>query len=94
MVCVFYDTLKEYIMTQKAKVLAALKTGEAMTAKQMKARFRVGNPYEVVRQLREDGFAVYCNEKKNSKGEVKSFYRLGTPSRAMVRAAYAAGVSF
>lgn len=80
--------------TKTDKVLAAFKAGEELTAKQIGARFKVGNPAEVVRQLRMKGNAIYCNEKTNRAGYTKNFYRLGTPSKAMVAAAYAAGVSF
>ncbi|MEK9696168.1 MAG: hypothetical protein VW270_10400 [Candidatus Poseidoniales archaeon] len=77
-------------MTKTDRVLQALMGGEELTAKQIKARFSVGNPAEVVRQLRFKGFAVYSNPKRNSKGETKSFYRLGTPSREVVAAGYRA----
>jgi predicted ArsR family transcriptional regulator len=77
-------------MSKKARVLEALQTGEQFTAKQIAARFNVKNPREVVRSLRADGFAIYANERTNSKGQTKSFYRLGTPTRAMVAAGYAA----
>jgi transcription initiation factor IIE alpha subunit len=77
-------------MSKKARVLEALQTGEQFTAKQISARFNVKNPREVVRSLRADGFAIYANERTNSKGQTKSFYRLGTPTRAMVAAGYAA----
>jgi len=77
-------------MTKTDRVLQALMGGEELTAKQIKARFSVGNPAELVRQLRFKGFAVYSNPKKNSKGETKNFYRLGTPSRKVVAAGYRA----
>ena len=77
-------------MTKTAKVLAALQNGDQLTAKQIAARFNVGNPHEVVRQLRFKGFAIYSNASTNSKGAVKNFYRLGTPSRAVVAAGYRA----
>jgi predicted transcriptional regulator len=76
-------------MTQTATVLNALMAGEELTAKQIAARYSVGNPYEVVRQLRENGHAIYLNKRKDSKGRVTHKYRLGTPSRAMVASAYA-----
>jgi hypothetical protein len=79
----------EYIMTKTDSVLSALQKGEELTAAQIKARFSVGNPHEVVRSLREKGHAVYLNERTNSKGEITMKYRLGTPSRAMVAMAYA-----
>ena len=77
-------------MTKTARVLQALQNGEQLTAKQIAARFSAGNPHEVVRSLRSKGYAIYANQRTNSKGETKTFYRLGTPSRAMVAAAYAA----
>ena len=77
-------------MSKTARILEALMGGEELTAKQMKARFSVGNPAEVVRQLRFKGFAVYTNPRTNSKGKTKNFYRLGTPSRAVVAAGYRA----
>jgi len=80
-------------MSQAAKLLNILTSGEQVTAKQIRNRTGAKNPYEAVRSLREKGYAVYCNERTNSKGETKSFYRLGTPTRAMVAAAYAMGVS-
>ena len=76
-------------MTIKAKVLEALQSGNQLTAKQIASRFGSGNPREVVRSLRADGFAIFANPKTNSKGETKTFYLLGTPTRAMVAAAYA-----
>ena len=82
---------KTVVASQADRVLAALQAGEELTAKQIRARFSAKNPYEVVRQVRHQGYAVYANERTNSKGETKTFYRLGTPSRAMVAAAYAAG---
>jgi len=77
-------------MTKTERVLEALQNGEQLTAKQIAARFSSGNPREVVRSLRSKGYAIYANQRTNSKGESKTFYRLGTPTRAMVAAAYAA----
>jgi hypothetical protein len=78
------------MMTKTERVLEALQNGEQLTAKQIAARFSSGNPREVVRSLRSKGYAIYANQRTNSKGESKTFYRLGTPTRAMVAAAYAA----
>ena len=82
------------VATKTDRVLAAFKAGEELTAKQIASRFSAGNPREVVRNLRAKGYAIYANTKTNSKGDTKTFYRLGTPSRKMVAAAYAAGVAF
>lgn len=75
-------------MSKIDSVLIALKSGEELTAGQITARFGARNPHEIVRALRERGHAVYLNERTNSKGETSMKYRLGTPSRAMVAAAY------
>lgn len=76
-------------MSKIVRVLEAFKAGEEMTAKQIASRFKVSNPHDAVRQLRMKGYAVYANARTNSKGETKSFYRLGTPTRAMVATYYA-----
>lgn len=78
-------------MNTTERFLAALRTGEQLTARQIAARFRVANPHDLVYRLRSQGYAIYLNEHTNSKGEVTQKYRLGTPSRAMVAVAFAAG---
>ena len=75
--------------SQSARLLTALQSGEELTAKQIASRFSAGNPHEVVRQLRVNGYAIFGNARTNSKGATKTFYRLGTPTRTMVTAAYA-----
>ena len=77
-------------MSKKQKVLNALMRGEQITAKQISNRFGLSNPHEAIRSLRAEGFSIYANARSNSKGDVKSFYRLGTPTRAVVAAGYAA----
>jgi predicted transcriptional regulator len=76
-------------MTKTESLLVALQNGEEFTVAQIRARFGTGNPREAIRSLREKGFAIYLNDRKNSKGEVVTKYRLGKPSRKMVAAAYA-----
>ena len=76
-------------MSKTARVLSALKNNETLTAKQIASRFALRNPHEAVRSLREQGYAIYGNKRTNSKGDTKTFYRLGTPTRKMVAAAYA-----
>jgi len=76
-------------VTKTNQVLSALKNGEQLTANQIAARYNLGNPHEVIRSLREKGYAIYLNERTNSKGEITQKYRLGTPSRKMVATAYA-----
>ena len=82
--------MKTITPTGQDKVLAVLKTGVALTAKQIEARFGVGNARATVSALRMKGFAIYANESVDTKGRVKNKYRLGTPSRKVVAAGYRA----
>jgi hypothetical protein len=77
-------------MSQATRVLNALKDGQEMTAKQITARFGAKNPRAVIQNIRFEGFPVYLNKRTNSKGDVKGFYRLGTPSKAVIAAGYKA----
>jgi hypothetical protein len=77
-------------MTKTERVLTALRNGEQMTSKQITARFGVANPRALVDGLRKSGFAIYSNARTNKKGVTRNFYRLGTPSRAVVAAGYRA----
>ena len=76
-------------MTHTAKVLRHLLKGNTVTAAQLSGSFGVGNPTEVIRQLRMKGYAVYANKATLWDGTETTKYRLGRPSRAMVQAAYA-----
>ena len=79
------------VASKSAKLLTALKAGEQLTAKQIAARFGIGNPTATVSDLRlRGGFAIYANPKKNAKGISVTRYRLGTPTKAVVAAGYRA----
>ena len=73
--------------TKTAKVIAALQEGAELTAKQISARYGVGNPRALISSLRMQGFSVYLNKRVSSyDGNTYSKYRLGTPTRAVVAA--------
>ena len=75
------------VVSKSAKFLAALQNGEALTAKQIAARFGIGNPTATVSDLRlRGGYAIYANVAKT--GVTK--YRLGNPARAVVAPGYRA----
>ena len=76
--------------TQAQRVLEALKTGEELTAKQISARYKVASPAKVVSTLRFAGYPIYLNQHTDTKGRVKSKYRLGAPSRKVIAAGYKA----
>ena len=71
-------------MNQKQTVLNLLNKGNDLTAAKANAK-GIANVHEIVRQLREEGNAVYLNKRANG----ESFYRLGNPTKKMVAAAYA-----
>ena len=78
-------------MTSKQdRVLVALKEGQSLTAKQIEARFNVGNARSTVSALRMKGFPVYANNHVDTKGRKTTKYRLGTASRAVIAAGYTA----
>jgi hypothetical protein len=76
-------------MSATTSLINYLKSGKTVTAKQITARFGLANPHEAVRQLRMKGYAVYANNSTLWNGESTTRYRLGTPSRKMIAAAYA-----
>jgi predicted transcriptional regulator len=77
--------------TKTQRLVEALQNGEELTAKQIKARFGIANPTATVSDLRlRSGFAVYANERKDTKGRVTTKYRIGRPTRAVVAAGYRA----
>ena len=77
--------------TQTAKVANALQGGAKLTAKQITSRYGVKNVRAVISKLRSEGFSIYLNKRVSSfDGETYMKYMLGTPTRAVVAAGYAA----
>lgn len=76
--------------TKIDRVLEAFENGVELTAKQLKNRFSVANPHDAIYQLRNKGYAIYLNARKNSKGHTINRYRLGKPTRRVVAAGIAA----
>ena len=69
---------------------ALILNGEELTAKQISARYNVANPHDTVYTLRREGFSIYLNTRKDSKGRATQKYRFGTPSRKVIAAGYKA----
>lgn len=83
--------MKTETLTKRERLIEALQTGAELTAKQIRARFGIANPTATISDIRmRDGYAVYANEKRDSKGRTTVKYRIGTPSRAVVAAGYRA----
>lgn len=72
-------------MTETArisKLAQALTNGAELTSAQISKVFEIANPTAAITQLRSEGYAIYYN--------ANGTYRLGTPTRRMVAAGYAA----
>ena len=67
--------------------------GREASAKQMASWFGT-TPNTIAARVSElrtqEGFAIYANERVDSKGRTSTFYRVGTPRRAVVAAGYRA----
>ncbi len=62
------------------------------STKQAQRRFGITNVAARIDELRQEGNVIYTNT-KSVDGKKVSFYRLGSPTKAMVRTALAAGYS-
>lgn len=71
-------------MNKQSKLLAALKSGNTFTAKQISASFGLKDPVASVRNLRDQGHCIYGNEATLHDGTKTTKYRLGTPTKSMV----------
>lgn len=78
-------------MSIQSSVLKTLKSGRQFTAGQLAGLFGTTEATVSARisELRAMGYSIYSNTAKNG----KTAYRLGTPSRRMVAAAFAAAGS-
>jgi len=74
-------------MSNQETLLTNLKNGREFTAKQIKGTFGIAHPASAVRNLREQAYCVYSNAAKLADGTKTVKYRLGVPSKRMVRLA-------
>ena len=82
-------------LSAKEKMLVALKQTSGyntFSTKQAQRRFGITNVAARIDELRQEGNVIYTNTKVVD-GQKVSFYRLGSPTKAMVRTALAAGYS-
>ena len=76
--------------TKTYKLFSALTNGERVSASQAAKRFGIKNISAEVSRIRQNGFAVYANQRKAGNGVHVTEYRIGTPSRKLVAAGYKA----
>jgi hypothetical protein len=84
-------------LSAKDRMLETLKKTSGyntFTVAQARHRFGVKNVSARIGELRQEGYCIYTNTKKLKDGRKINFYRLGTPTKALVRAALSAGYSF
>lgn len=76
--------------SQKDRLVTAFNSGYDFTTGQIASRLNVSESRArfLVTELRAEGWSIYTNS-KNINGVTTPVYRLGTPSRAMVAAAFA-----
>ena len=77
-------------VTQEQKVLNFLNTGKALSNAVATHKLRVNRLPAKINVLRGKGYPIYTNTNQQR----NATYRIGPPSRAMISAAFAAGVSF
>ena len=90
--------IKELIMAKfisaKTKILNYLNKSEGyntLSVAQARARFGISNVAARIDELRQEGNVIYTNTKRRADGSKVQVYRTGKPTKAMIRAAYAAG---
>jgi Helix-turn-helix domain len=88
-----------YIMSKlsaKTRMLNTLKKSEGyntFTTKQAQHRFGITNVAARIEELRSEGHCIYTNSRILSDGRKINYYRLGTPTKALVQTALSAGYS-
>jgi len=82
-------------LSAKTRILNALKQTEGyntFTVKSAQRRFGIKNVSARIDELRQEGHCIYTNT-KTVNGKKINVYRLGTPTKSLVRTALAAGAS-
>ena len=72
-------------LANSTKFLNALLRGQSVTWKEAQTKFNLSRPRAVVDKIREEGHCVYINKNKSG-----TYYRIGTPSKAIIAAGFAA----
>jgi hypothetical protein len=84
-------------LSAKQRILNFLNKKEgynSLSTAQARARFGIQNVSARIDELRQEGHCIYTNTKTRGDGTKVSVYRIGTPTKTMVRAALKSGYSF
>ena len=76
--------------TKTFKLFTALHNGEAVTASQAEKRFGIKNISAEVSRIRQNGYAVYANNRVAGNNVRVTEYVIGKPSRKLIAAGYKA----
>ena len=68
-------------LSKKQKVLNLLSKGDNVAWSTIQNRFELESPRSMIDTLRAEGYMIYCNRVNG-----KKYYRMGTPTRAIVAA--------
>jgi hypothetical protein len=82
--------LKMTKTSAKTRMLSALQQTEGyntFTVAQARRRFGVQNVAARIEELRKEGHCIYTNTKTLEDGRKISYYKLGKPSKEMIKAA-------
>jgi hypothetical protein len=83
-------------LSAKEKIVNYLSKNDnyGLTVNQARTRFGIQNVSARIEELRKEGHVIYTNTKTRADGTKFYIYRMGKPTKALVRAAIAAGYSF
>ena len=76
-------------MSMKETILNTLVVeGKQKTAAQLAAQLKTNESTVLARisEIRDEGYAIYANKRTDTAGRTKTFYRHGSPRRAVVAA--------
>jgi hypothetical protein len=79
-------------MSKIERLKSYLQSGSTATPRQITGMFGIANPTAAIHTLRSEGLCVYANRTTLRNGTQTTKYRVGTPTREMVRAAHALGL--
>jgi len=76
--------------TKTFKLFNAMYNGDKVTASAAEKRFGIKNISAEVSRIRQNGYAVYANNRKAGNGVAVTEYQIGKPSRKLIAAGYKA----
>ena len=84
-------------ISAKQKILNYLSKSEGyntLTVAQARAKFGIQNVSARIDELRQEGHCIYTNTVQRGDGSKVKAYRIGKPTKSLVRAALSAGYNF